>query len=105
MDSLMPDLHPRRREFRALWDIHRNADWPEGVGSCAGELMTLDTVVSGCVAFFLEEETLDPPRVAILGDCLNELDNLLCDVESETKEYFERLKSIGLLLMELGTPR
>ena len=101
MDSSAPDLHSKRHEFIGLWDVHRNADWPEAVGSPEGELMTLETVIGGCVSFFLEENTLDPPRVAMLRDCLNELDDLLCDLEGETKPYFERLRIVGDLLMEL----
>jgi len=102
MGSFTPDLHSKRREFVELWDVHRNADWPEAVGSHEGELMTLETVIGGCVTFFIEEENLDPPRVAMLRDCLNELDDLLCDIESEAKPYFERLRAVGDLLRELG---
>ena len=105
MGSSAPDLSPKHREVAGLWDLHQKADWPEEVGSREGELMTLDTVMGGCMVFFLEENILDPPRVAILRDCLNELEDLLDDLEDETKPYFERLKSIGLLLMELGPHR
>ena len=102
MDSSASDLRSKQDEFAGLWDAHRNADWPESVGPREGELMTLDTVLGGCVTFFLEEKKLDPPRVEILLDCLNELEELLCDLESETKPYFERLQSVGILLLELG---
>lgn len=102
MGNSAPDLQSKRREFIGLWDRHRNADWPEAVGSHEGELMTLETVIGGCVSFFLEEDNLDPPRVAMLRDCLNELDDLLCDLEGETKPYFERLRAVGDLLRELG---
>ncbi len=102
MDNSAPDIQPKWSEFVSLWDVHRNADWPEAVGSREGELMTIDTVMGGCVTFFLEEKRLDPPRVVILLDCLNELDALLYELESETKQYFERLQSVGILLKELG---
>lgn len=101
MDNSVPDLASKRGEFVSLWDVHRQADWPEAVGFREGELMTLETVMGGCVTFFLEEESLDPPRVAILRDCLNELDDVLSDLESETKPYFERLKTVGILLLDL----
>ena len=60
------------RDLTRLWEIHQAAEWPVGVGSHEGELMTLDTVVSGCATYYFEEHELDPQRVAILEDCLSE---------------------------------
>ncbi len=39
--------------------------------------MTLDTVISGCVVYFLDSpEGLDAQRLAIVEDCVADLDNL-----------------------------
>jgi len=101
MDECIPDFSSMQQELTRLWDTHRCADWPKDVGAHEGELMTIDTVLGGCVNFFLEEETLDPPRLGILSDCLKELDDLLENMERETKEYFERLRTIGSLLIKM----
>ncbi len=90
------------QDLTRLWDIHQAAEWPVGVGSREGELMTLDTVVSGCAAYFFEEHELDPQRVAILEDCLSDLEAVLPELIEEPLDYFERVKQLGALLLEVG---
>lgn len=90
------------QDLTRLWDIHQTAEWPVGVGSREGELMTLDTVVSGCAAYFFEEHELDPQRVAILEDCLSDLEAVLPELTEEPLDYFERVKQLGALLLEVG---
>lgn len=83
-----------------LWKTHQDAGWPRLSGSSEGELMTLDTVISGCVAYFLDsEDGLDPQRIEILHDCLADLDHLLPGVSEEASPYFKRLRRIGDLLL------
>jgi len=48
------------QDLTRLWEVHQAAEWPAEVGSREGELMTLDTVVCGCVAYFFEEHELVP---------------------------------------------
>ncbi len=90
------------QDLTLLWETHRAAEWPVGLGMHEGELMTLDTVFSGCVIYFLEERDLDPPRVTILEDGLAELDALLPELDEESLGYFERLKRLGVLVLALG---
>lgn len=90
------------QDLTRLWDIHQAAEWPVGVGSREGELMTLDTVVSGCAAYLFEEHELDPQRVAILEDCLSDLETVLPELTEEPLDYFERVKQLGALLLEVG---
>ncbi len=90
------------QDLTRLWDIHQAAEWPVGVGSREGELMTLDTVVSGCAAYFFEEHELDPQRVVILEDCLSDLEAVLPELTEEPLDYFERVKQLGALLLEVG---
>ncbi len=90
------------QDLTRLWDIHQAAEWPVEVGSREGELMTLDTVVSGCAAYFFEEHELDPQRVAILEDCLSDLETVLPELTEEPLDYFERVKQLGALLLEVG---
>lgn len=87
-------------DLRTLWDRHRAADWPKFSSPNEGELMTLDTVISGCATYYFEEQNLDAPRMAMLGDCLDNLDALLSDVPEEAGEYFRRLRALAGMLLE-----
>jgi hypothetical protein len=87
-------------DLRTLWDQHRAADWPKFSSPDEGELMTLDTVISGCATYYFEERNLDAPRVTMLGDCLDDLDTLLPDVPEEAGEYFHRLRTLAGVLLE-----
>lgn len=85
----------------ALWQAHRDAGWPRFSDPNQGELMTLDTVISGCVTYYLESESgLDPKRVAILEDCLADLNGLLPDLTDDANAYFERLRTLACLLLD-----
>ena len=62
--------------------------------------MTLDTVIGGCAVYYLDsDEGLDVPRVAILEDCITDLDNLLLELPDETHTYFRRLRLLAELLL------
>ncbi len=90
------------RDLLRLWEIHQAAEWPAGVGSHEGELMTLDTVVCGCVTYFLEERELDSQRVAILEDCLADLEAVLPDLSEDPLDYFRRVRQLGAFVLEAG---
>ena len=90
------------QDLTRLWEIHQAAEWPVEVGSREGELMTLDTVVSGCVTYFFEERELDPQRVVILEDCLSDLEAVLPELSEEPLDYFQRVRQLGALLLEAG---
>lgn len=62
--------------------------------------MTLDTVISGCAVYYFDERALDAPRLAMLGDCLDDLDALLPGVPEEAGEYFTRLRTLAGLLLD-----
>ena len=87
-------------QLSKLWDIHQNASWPESLGPFEGELMMLDTVIAGCVMYFLEEEQLDAQRVGILQDSLSDLEQLLPELPDHTFGYFERLRKVGWTVLE-----
>lgn len=62
--------------------------------------MTLDTVISGCVVFFLDSpEGLDPQRVEILKDCLADLEVVTSELDADCQPYFVRLHHLGSLLL------
>ncbi len=85
----------------SLWQVHRDAGWPKFTDPNEGELMTLDTVISGCVTYYLEsEDGLDPQRVEILESCLADLNGLLPELADEADQYFERLRTLATLLLE-----
>lgn len=87
-------------DLRSLWDTHRVADWPKFSSPSEGELMTLDTVISGCATYYFDEQGLDPQRVVMLGHCLEDLETLLSDVPEEAGEYFIRLRTLAGLLLD-----
>jgi hypothetical protein len=87
-------------DLRSLWDLHRTASWPKFSSPDEGELMTLDTVISGCATYYFDERNLDPRRVTLLETCLTELDGLLPDVPEDAGEYFIRLRALGGALLE-----
>jgi hypothetical protein len=62
--------------------------------------MTLDTVISGCVVYFLDsQDGLDEQRRGIVGDCLSDLESLEQDLEEDCRPYFQRLRELGTLLL------
>lgn len=87
-------------DISSMWNIHRDADWPIFESPHVGELMTIDTVLSGAVVYFLDHpEGLDLKRVQIVEGCLAELNDLLDELSDESLEYFERLKALGALIL------
>ncbi len=99
MDKKHQELNEESRLTR-LWEAHRSAGWPSALGPQEGELMMLDTVISGCITYFLESEgELDQQRVEILQGCLTDLDHLLPELEEEAVPYFQRLRALGSLLL------
>lgn len=85
----------------SLWEIHRDAPWPNLSGQDEGQLMTLDTVISGCVTYYLESpEGLDDRRLMILESCLEDLRALLPELSDEANEYFTRASRLATLLLE-----
>lgn len=93
-----------RTTIRSAWTAHSGSDWPQFSSPHQGELMTLDTVISGCVVYFLDTpEGLDSQRKNIVQDCLTDLEALIDDLDPETLPYFLRLKELGTLLIT-GTP-
>ena len=88
-------------DLARIWESHKDAGWPRFSSPHEGELMTLDTVISGCVVYYMEHgEGLDVQRVEILRSCLSDLDALLPDLPDEdSKAYFDRLKLLGRLVL------
>ena len=89
-----------RAKFDELWQVHQAADWPGDLGSEEGPLMTLDTVIGGCLTYFFEEHHLDEQRVEILRDCLAELDVVMQDFPELATEYFRQLHFLGATLLQ-----
>ncbi len=83
-----------------LWEAHKQEDWPRVASAIEGPLMTLDTVISGCVVYFLDsEEGLDEQRRNIVGDCLADLEAMEPELDQDGREYFQRLRELGTLLL------
>jgi hypothetical protein len=97
----MPEHHlMTRHTIAAAWELHRKNDWPQFSSPNQGQLMTLDTVISGCVVFYLDSpEGLDRQRVAIVKDCLGDLDDLVEELDADSQAYFLRLRQLGEMLL------
>ena len=84
----------------SLWEAHKEERWPQVRSPHEGPLMTLDTVISGCVVYFLDSpEGLDIQRLAIVEDCVADLDSLTDELDEDCRLYFQRLRQLGALLI------
>ena len=89
-----------RETVGRLWEAHKQDGWPRISTQLEGPLMTLDTVISGCVVYFLDsEEGLDEQRRTIVGDCLGDLETIEHELEEDCRPYFQRLRELGALLL------
>ena len=89
-----------RQTVGRLWEAHKQEQWPRVATQLEGPLMTLDTVISGCVVYFLDgDDGLDDQRRTIVGDCLTDLEAMEEELEDECRPYFQRLRELGTLLL------
>jgi hypothetical protein len=104
--ELAPEPSMTRQLIETAWNQHRANDWPQFTNSNQGQLMTLDTVISGCVVYYLDTpEGLDRQRVAIVQDCLNDLDDLTGELDVDSQAYFVRLRRLGEMLLATAPPK
>ena len=89
-----------REKLDEIWQVHQSAGWPVGLESNEGQLMTLDTVIGGCLTYYLDEHHLDETRIEILRDCLAELESIVPDLSEANIEYFRRLRFLGVTLLQ-----
>ena len=88
-------------DLLVLWQVHKEDGWPTVSSPHEGALMTLDTVISGCVVYHLDHhEGLDTQRRNMLETCLAELEELLPELPTESRDYFVRLRDLGGLLRD-----
>ena len=89
-----------RNMIATAWEQHCANEWPQFSSPHQGQLMTIDTVISGCVVYYLDSsEGLDDQRVAIVKDCLGDLDELTETLDTESQIYFFRLRELGAMLL------
>ena len=90
-----------RNAILSAWKYHCSDGWPQFSGPHQGPLMTIDTVIGGCVVYYLDgSDGLDAQRCAILKDCLDDLDVLTDELDDECRPYFLRLRHLGSLLLD-----
>jgi hypothetical protein len=89
-----------RQAIETAWGRHREQGWPDFSSPNQGQLMTLDTVIAGCVVYYLDSpDGLDERRVTIVKDCLNDLDELTGELDGDSQAYFLRLRELCELLL------
>ena len=89
-----------RDKLDEVWQVHQSADWPQDLGSDEGQLMTLDTVIGGCMTYYFDEHDLDDQRVEILRDCMADLEGMVPELSGMATEYFRRLRFLGTTLLQ-----
>lgn len=89
-----------REKLDQIWQVHQFANWPSGLGSNEGQLMTLDTVIGGCLIYYMDEHHLDEARIEMLRDCLDELESIVPDLPETNMDYFKRLRFLGVALLQ-----
>ena len=93
------------QSIASLWEAHSREGWPQFSSPNEGQLMTLDTVIGGCAVFYLDgSEGLDHQRIAILEDCVADLDTLLDDLSEDCLQYFRRLRQLATALAQSSRP-
>jgi hypothetical protein len=98
-------VHCMTQTIASVWNLHSQAEWPRLSKLNEGQLMTLDTVIGGCAVYYLDSaEGLDAGRMAILRDCIADLDPLLDELSEESLVYFNRLRLLAELLLASGPP-
>ncbi|NJN70040.1 MAG: hypothetical protein HC801_07065 [Nitrospira sp.] len=91
-----------RHTIATAWEQHCANGWPRFSSPHEGQLMTLDTVISGCVVYYLESsDGLDNQRLTIVKDCLRDLDDLTTELETDCQPYFLRLRELGEMLLRV----
>ena len=94
-----------RELIATAWEAHCQDGWPHFSSPNQGQLMTLDTVISGCVVFYLDgADGLDAQRIAMVKDCIGDLDDLTGELDAESQPYFLRLRQLGEMLLQLNHP-
>ena len=89
-----------RQLIETTWNQHRGNGWPQFSSQNQGQLMTLDTVISGCVVYYLDtSDGLDRQRITIVQECLEDLDSLTGELDADSQAYFLRLRRLGELLL------
>lgn len=90
-----------RQMIATAWEQHCEHGWPQFSSPHQGQLMTLDTVISGCVVYYLDgSDALDTQRIAIVKDCLEDLDGLAEELDADSQAYFSHLRQLGAMLLE-----
>lgn len=91
------------QSIASLWDEHSREGWPQFSSPNEGQLMTLDTVIGGCAVFYLDgQPEMDSHRLAILEDCVADLDGLIEELSDESLDYFQRLRRLAAALVHAG---
>lgn len=81
-------------EISELWEAFRKLPFPEAFveDATAGDLVTIDSFVAGCIDTFLHDNgTLDPVRIDVLIKCEEQLMAALPQLSEEGKDYFHQL--------------
>ena len=82
-------------EIEMLWNEWKTLPFPsevvgkEVLGIC---ITSLDTFTAGCIDYFIENNgSINDQRRSILKSCHKDIENIIQNLDSESKAYFEKL--------------
>ena len=89
--------------IKELWQEHQDTPFPKGLqGKDLNgiDFVMLDADIAGCVGVFLERETLDVWRTAVLGLCYRNCEYIIPILNEAGTEYFWRLGRMAELVLK-----
>jgi hypothetical protein len=90
-----------RAELEAAWNEHYFRGFPhewagkEVDGVC---LTSCDTLLSGCISYFVENGALDPDRSTVVARVCADLERVMPRLSGEASSYFSELLMLGKAL-------
>jgi hypothetical protein len=90
-----------RAEIESAWNTHYFRPFPR---ECAGAevdgmcLTLCDTLLAGCISYFVENGTLDSERTGVVASVCGDLERVMPRLSGEAREYFAELLALGKAL-------
>lgn len=85
-------------EIERLWDEFCSQSFPEVIagreirGIC---ITSVDSFVAGCISTFIQNGGLDPEKIRILENCLEDLEKVMDELNGSNRKYFLKLQALG----------
>ena len=86
-----------RAEIESAWNAHYFRAFPR---ECAGREVdgVCDTLLAGCISYFVENGTLDAERTDAVASVCTDLERVMPRLSGEAHRYFSELLLLGKAL-------